>query len=302
MKIFITGGTGFVGSRLTQHLTGLGHAVTVLTRNAPGGPGSTGISYVTGDPVSSGPWQQAAADHDALINLAGASIFKRWSPDYKNVILASRLDTTRNLTEAAGRPGASVKVMLSASAVGYYGPRGDQELVEEDEPGNDFLASVCRRWEEAAAAAENSGVRVVLCRLGIVLGRGGAALATMLPLYEHHLGARLGTGENWFSWVHLDDLVNAFGSLLEAEKIHGPVNITAPQPVRFGQFHRALSRAVGKTQIVPPVPSFLVRLLLGDFGRVLTEGQRVHPGVLRRQGFRFAFPEVQPALKNLLGH
>ncbi|MFO8090774.1 MAG: TIGR01777 family oxidoreductase [Desulfatiglandaceae bacterium] len=301
MNIFITGGTGFVGSRLTEHLTALGHGVTVLTRKPPSGQPSTGISYVTGDPASGGPWQQAAADHEALINLAGASIFKRWSDDYKKVILQSRLDTTRNLTEAAGRTGSSVKVMLSASAVGYYGSRGDQELTEDDEPGDDFLASVCRHWEEAAASAENFGVRVVLCRLGIVLGRDGAALSKMLPLYKHRLGARLGTGENWFSWVHIDDLAKAFGNLLEDEEIHGPVNITAPQPVRFGQFHRALSAAVDKTQIVPPVPSFLVRLVLGDFGRVLTEGQRVYPRVLLQQKFRFAFPELQPALKNLVG-
>jgi len=300
MKTFITGGTGFVGSRLTEHLTALGHEVTVLTRKPPAGPHPTGISYVTGDPASGGPWQKAAAGHEALINLAGASIFKRWSEDYKQVILRSRLDTTRNLTEAAGRSGSSVKVILSASAVGYYGSRGDQELVEQDEPGNDFLASVCRQWEKAATAAETSGVRVVLCRLGIVLGRGGGALLKMLPLYKHHLGAKLGTGKNWFSWVHLDDLVQAFGRLIEAEGIHGPVNITAPQPVRFGQFHRALSEAVDKTQFAPPVPSFVVRLLLGDFGRVLTEGQRVYPRVLMQQKFHFAFPELQSALEDLV--
>jgi uncharacterized protein len=301
MKIFITGGTGFVGGRLTDHLAGLGHGVTVLTRKAPTGLNSTEIAYVTGDPASGGRWQETAAAHDVLINLAGAGIFKRWSDDYKETILRSRLNTTRNLTEATERPGSSVKVMLSASAVGYYGFRGNQELRETDEPGNDFLASVCRRWEEAATAAETSGVRVVLCRLGIVLGRGGGALLKMLPLYTHRLGARLGSGQNWFSWIHIDDLTQAFGTLIENEAIRGPVNITAPQPVRFSQFHRALSTAVGKAQIIPPVPAFLVNLLLGDFGRVLTEGQRVYPRVLMQQKFRFAFPELDAALNNLTG-
>jgi uncharacterized protein len=301
MKIFVTGGTGFVGSRLTEHLTTLGHEVTVLTRKPPISPHVVGISYVIGDPATDGPWQQAAADHEALINLAGASIFKRWSDDYKKVILRSRLETTRHLTEAAGRPGSSVNVLLSASAVGYYGFRGDEELGEEDDPGKDFLASVCRQWEEAALVAENTGVRVVLCRLGIVLGRGGAALAKMLPLYRYHLGARLGSGKNWFSWVHIDDLADGFRKLIEDNEIHGPVNITAPKPVRFGQFHRTLSEVVDKTQIVPPVPSFLVRLVLGDFGRVLTEGQRVYPRVLMQKEFNFAFPEIQAALKNLVG-
>jgi uncharacterized protein len=301
MKIFITGGTGFVGSRLTSHLSGLGHQVTVLTRKTPDRPFPAGLSYVTGDPAAGGHWQKEAAAHDALVNLAGAGIFKRWNDTYKEEILRSRLDTTQNLTAAAGRPGASVGVMLSASAVGYYGFHGDREIDEKQGPGDDFLASVCRSWEEAASVAEKFGVRVVLARLGIVLGSGGGALSKMLPLYRNRMGGKLGSGNNWFSWVHMDDLVDAFAKLLEYERVRGPVNITAPQPVRYRDFHTALSNAVGKTQIVPPAPSFLVRLLLGEFGRVLTEGQRVYPRVLLKQGFQFAFPEIKTALKHLAG-
>jgi uncharacterized protein len=301
MKIFITGGTGFVGGRLAAHLMELGHEVTVLTRKPSSGLHITGVSYLTGDPAAEGAWQDAAAAHATVINLAGAGIFRRWTRAYKDRILRSRIDTTKNLTAAIGRSKGSVKVMLSASAVGYYGFRGDEELGEDADPGNDFLASVCRRWEEAATGAEAFGARVVLCRLGIVLGPAGGALGKMLPAYRLRLGSRLGPGKNWFSWIHINDLIQAFEFLIDDDSARGPVNITAPEPVRYSKFHEALSVSVGKTQFPPPVPSLAVRLLLGEFGRVLVEGQRVSPRVLLRKGFRFSFPKLEPALQDLCG-
>lgn len=301
MRIFITGGTGFVGSYLTDFFAAQGHRITVLTRKAPRNPSSPHISYLVGDPASGGEWQKKVEGHEIVVNLAGAGIFKRWTDDYKGTILRSRLDTTGNLVNAVEMSAGSVRVVLSASAVGYYGFRGDEELTEDSTPGDDFLASVCRRWEAAAAEAEKYRARVVLCRLGIVLGKGGGALARMLPLYRWRVGSRLGAGNNWFSWIHVEDLARAFKRLMEEDRFRGPVNISSPQPVRCRDLHRALSSAVGRFQLPPPAPPFFVRMLLGEFGSVLLEGQRVYPRVLQGAGFRFVFPGIDQALTDLTG-
>ena len=300
MDVFMTGGSGFVGSTLTARLTEEGHRVTVLSR---GGAGELpeGASLLVGDPSRPGPWQDAVADHEVVINLAGASIFKRWTARHKQAILESRVDTTRNLVDALSRGAHRCRTLVSTSAVGYYGFHGDEELLESSPAGSDFLASVTTRWESEAAAAESVGVRVVCCRLGIVLGRRGGALGMMLPLFKRCLGSPLGTGTQWFSWIHEQDLVNSCLYVMEHERISGPVNCTAPVPVRNRELTRALGRALHRPVFLPPVPGVLLSLVMGEFGSVLLRGQRVIPGVLLAEGFEFRFSTLKEALDDILG-
>ncbi len=300
MKVFVTGGSGFVGTTLCARLLAAGHAVTILTRSSRGaGRLPPGAQACLGDPTSPGPWQQTAALHEAFVNLAGASIFARWTPGYKEQIRASRINTTRNLVDAlARRPPGRPAVLISASAVGYYGPRGDQELSEQDPAGVGFLAEVCKAWEAEAQAAARLGARVVCARFGIVLGNGGGALGQMLPLFRLGLGGPLGSGRQWFSWIHQADLVEALLFCLEQE-LSGPANCCAPEPVTNRELTRALGRVLRRPAILP-APGFAVRLVLGEMGSVVLSGQRVIPSALTRAGFMFHFPELEGALRDLL--
>ncbi|MFH0786391.1 MAG: TIGR01777 family oxidoreductase, partial [Pseudomonadota bacterium] len=207
MKVFITGGTGLVGSHLTQQLTGQGYQVTLLTRSIkPGRSLPEGAAYLEADPTRPGPWQGEVASHEIVINLAGASIFHRWTEEYKRSLLDSRLLTTRNVVEALSPRKGQETVLLNASAVGYYGFHQDEELVEETPSGDDFLATLARDWEHEAVKAVDFGVRVIRCRFGIVLGDKGGALDQMVPLFKKGLGSPLGSGRQWFSWIHQQDL------------------------------------------------------------------------------------------------
>ena len=222
MRIFMTGGTGFVGSMLTKRLTERGHAVTLLTRKIrTDHPVPEGVAMTEGNPTEPGGWQKEVADHDVIINLAGASIFRRWTDAEKRRIHDSRIETTRNLVNALGPRNGMKTTLLSTSAVGYYGFHGDETLNEESLPGKDFLASVSREWEGTALKAEALGVRVVLCRFGIVLGAGGGALGEMIPIFNKGLGSPLGNGKQWFSWIHQMDLVRIFLFLMEREDLSG---------------------------------------------------------------------------------
>ncbi|MCB2228773.1 MAG: TIGR01777 family oxidoreductase [Desulfarculaceae bacterium] len=303
MKVFVTGGSGFVGTTLCARLAEAGHVVTVLTRSEKGAERlPKGVAACLGDPTAQGPWQETAAEHDAFVNLAGASIFNRWSMEYKALIRSSRVLCTRNLVEAMGRrPGdAAPAVLVSASAVGYYGPRGDQELSEEAPPGSDFLAEVCKAWEDEAAQARQHGARVVTTRFGIVLGPGGGALGQMLPLFRLGLGGPLGSGKQWFSWIHQADLVEALLFCLEKE-MSGPANCTAPQPVQNRELAASLGRVLHRPAFLP-APGFAIRLAMGEMGSIVLTGQRVVPQALMRAGFTFQFPELDGALKDLLGN
>ncbi len=302
MEVFITGGSGFIGHALSQGLTEQGHGVTVLSRSAQGaGRLPVGVGTCLGDPTRPGAWQEEAARHQAFINLAGASIFERWNEPYKRLMLDSRVLSTRHLVEAiAKRPAGQPAVLISASAVGYYGFHGDEELDETAPPGDDFLAQVCRQWEEEARKAEEASARVVRARFGIVLGARGGALAKMLPLFRLGLGGPLGGGGQWFSWVHQHDMVQAVLFCLADQSLNGPVNCTAPQPVSNRELSRALGRALGRPAWLP-APSLAVRLALGEFASVVLRGQRVVPRVLGAQGFRFAFPTIDEALAGLPG-
>lgn len=301
MKILITGGTGFVGTKLTSRLIQDGHAVTILTRSLRGAKGaSTGISYLEGDPTRKGPWQESIKNHDAAINLAGASIFSKWTEEHKKAIRESRVNTTQNIVE--GIPSQSQKqfTLFSTSAVGYYGFCGDEELVEDSPPGNDFLARIAKEWEGEALKAREKGARVVITRFGIVMGEKGGALSQMIPLFKKYIGGPIGSGKQWFSWVHIKDLAEAFAFLLKHPEISGPVNVCSPKPVRNKDLAKALGKALHKPSFIP-APGFMVKLVLGEFGSVILEGQRVIPRKLLENAFVFQYPDIHEALQGIVG-
>jgi len=301
MKIFITGGTGFVGSHLTAQLTGQGHQVTLLTRAIkPGRSLPPGAAFLEGNPKKPGPWQKAVAEHQAFINLAGASIFSRWTDAAKKEMRESRLLTTRNLVSALADRKGSETLLLSTSAIGYYGFHEDEEISEETPPGTDFLSQLCRDWEAEAQEAESFGVRVIRCRFGIVLGERGGALDQMIPLFKKGLGSPLGSGRQWFSWVHQQDLTRIFLFLLDRKEAVGPINCTAPQPVPNKELTRVLAEVLGRPAFLPAVPGFMLKLIMGEFGDVLLKGQRVLPRKLLQLGFEFSYPALREALRNLL--
>ncbi len=301
MKVFMTGGTGFVGANLTRTLLEAGHEVRILTR--PGESRRTipaGAEVIVGDPTQRGLWQERVPDHEVIINLAGASIFSRWSDAVKKQLRASRILTTRHLVEALGGSGGAGKHLLSTSAVGYYGFHGDEVLTEADPPGTDFLAHLAADWEREALAAKELGVRVAICRFGIVLGRDGGALGQMVPLFKFWAGSPLGSGRQWFSWIHERDLAEIFLFLMKNEQIEGPVNFSAPEAVTNGEFTKVMGEILKAPTFLPAVPGFMMKLVLGEFGDVLLKGQRVAPRKLQEAGYAFLFPTLREALTDLL--
>jgi len=299
MKIFMTGGTGFIGTALTKRLIAAGHTVTTLTQSLTGSePVMNGQSYLIGNPTAPGPWQESVAGHDVIVNLAGASIFSRWTAEYKKLLRSSRMDTTRNLFDALPQAAGHV-TLFSTSAVGYYGFHEDEELTESSPPGTDFLAQLAFDWEHEAQRAQSKGARVVVTRFGIVLGQNGGALAQMIPQFKNFVGGPLGSGRQWFSWVHMQDLTDAFIFLLAHPEISGPVNLCSPRPVRNSEFAEALGRALHRPSFIP-APGFMIELMLGEFGSVLLKGQRVIPERLINAGFQFQHPDIEEALQSLI--
>jgi hypothetical protein len=301
MKILITGGTGFVGTQLTSRLIKDNHEVTILTRSIKKSDKVTqGISYLEGDPTKKGPWQEAIKNHDAVINLAGASIFSKWTEEHKKAIRESRVNTTQNIVEGIPSDPSKKITLFSTSAVGYYGFCGDEELVEDSPSGNDFLARIAKEWEGEALKAKDKGARVVITRFGIVMGEKGGALSQMIPLFKKYIGGPIGSGKQWFSWVHIKDLAEAFAFLLKHPEISGPVNVCSPKPVRNKDLAKALGRALHKPSFIP-APGFLVKLVLGEFGSVILEGQRVIPKRLLESGFTFQYPDIEKAFQGIVG-
>jgi uncharacterized protein (TIGR01777 family) len=301
MKTLITGGTGFVGTQLTSRLIQDGNEVTILSRSAKrSGEAPRGISYLQGDPTQRGPWQEAIKNYDAVINLAGASIFAKWTAAYKKAIRESRVSTTRNVVEGIEANPKKKISLFSTSAVGYYGFCGDEELIEESPPGKDFLARMAVEWEGEALKASDKGVKVVITRFGVVLGEKGGALSQMIPLFKKFMGGPIGSGKQWFSWVHIEDLAEAFVFLLKHPEISGPVNVCAPNPVRNRDLAKALGKALHRPSFMP-APGFMVKLVLGEFGSVILEGQRVIPRRLLDHGFVFQYPDIEKALQSIVG-
>jgi len=294
----MTGGTGFVGAYLTRKLAQAGHTITILSRRPQPPPAPPGIGFLTGDPTREGPWMAAVPEHDWIINLAGASIFTRWTASHKDEIFRSRIRTTRNLVAALAQ-GDGTQLFCSTSAVGVYGPRGDETLTEDSKLDHDFLGELAKNWEAEALKAQTLGIRTVITRFGIVLGKGGGALAKMTPMVKRFLGGTLGSGQQWFSWIHQADHARAFAFIQGHPEIHGPVNFTAPHPVRNYELTKALGRVLRRPTILP-APAFMMRLVLGEFAETLLTGQRVLPKKLLDAGFRFDFPTITPALIDLL--
>lgn len=301
MKIFMTGGTGFVGTSLAQKLLVKGHQITILTRKISDDTSTEeGTFLIEGDPTKKGAWQEHVCGHEVVINLAGASIFRRWTKEAKAIIRQSRLLTTENLVEAMGSCKGDETTLISTSAVGYYGFHGDEELDESHPPGDDFLAKLSKDWEDAANEAKQYGARVITCRFGIVLGRQGGALGQMIPLFKTGLGSPLGSGKQWFSWIHEQDLINVYLFLIDHKNLSGPINCMAPEPVTNREFTKALGMAMERPTFMPAVPGFMLKILKGEFGNVLLKGQRVVPKKLLDAGFEFQFPRLNDALHNLL--
>jgi uncharacterized protein (TIGR01777 family) len=298
MKIFLTGGTGFVGKGLTKELVQSGHEVTLLTRSLRRfGSKPPAVSLIEGDPTQKGEWQDSVGGHDIIINLAGASIFARWTKERKQNLRESRILTTRNIVDALA--GGTTKTFFSTSAIGYYGFHEDEELTEASLPGDDFLAQLALDWEKEALRAQGLGIRVVLTRFGIVLGEDGGALGQMVPMFKKYIGGPLGSGKQWFSWIHLEDLVQAFLFLVNHPEISGAVNLTAPNPVRNKDLAAALGKILNRPAFMP-APEFILRLVLGEFGSILLKGQKVLPQRLLQSGFRFCYPTIDKALKSIV--
>jgi len=298
MRIVVTGGTGFLGAPLVEALVRAGHEVRLLLRRP-----RTGLDPRTQfwlwDAMAGEPPLEALEGADAVVNLAGEPVAQRWTSEVKRRIRASRVDGTRHLVAGLEKLRNRPRVLLSGSAIGYYGDRGDELLTEESPPGRGFLPEVCQEWEAAACRAREFGLRVVLLRTGIVLGRNGGALARMLPLFQWGAGGRLGDGRQWMSWIHLQDVIGLIQWALEQEQISGPVNVVAPHPVRNAEFTRALGRALRRPALFT-VPRVILELLFGEMAQVLLESQRVKPAVAEREGFSFQFPVLDLALRDLL--
>jgi uncharacterized protein (TIGR01777 family) len=300
MKILITGGTGFVGTQVTTRLIQEGHTMTILTRSLRGVKKSPlGISYLEGDPTRKGSWQETIKNHDAVINLAGASIFSKWTEEHKKAIRESRVSTTQNIVEGIPSDPSKKIILISTSAVGYYGFCGDEELTEKSPPGDDFLARIAVEWEGEALKARDKGARVVITRFGIVMGERGGALSQMIPLFKKYIGGPIGSGKQWFSWVHIKDLAEAFAFLLKHSEISGSVNVCSPNPVRNKDLAKALGKVLHRPSIIP-APGFMVKLVLGEFGSIILEGQRVIPKRLLENGFVFQYSEIEKALQNIM--
>lgn len=298
MNVFITGGTGFVGRHLTRALLDRGFHVTITGRSAgKGNSRAERLTQIACDTTVKGDWQKHLADMDVVINLAGRNIFTRWNEAKKREIEQSRFLTTDNLVE--GMTGGGVRVFLSTSASGFYGDRGDETLIEGAKGGQGFLADVCRSWEQKALAAEAIGVRTVLMRFGMVLGPDGGAFSMMWTPFSLGLGGSLGSGRQWMSYIHIDDLVSAILFLIEHEEARGPVNFCAPHAVRNADFTRAMGRAFHRPAFFW-IPGFVLRIVMGELGDVVLASQRMASGELTRLGFPFAYPDIDTALGDLV--
>ncbi len=298
MKVLVTGGTGFIGERLVRKLADRGDEVTVLSRKAGT---SAHAKQVVWTPSVAGPWLDEVKAADAIIHLAGAGILdKRWSEEHLRQCRASRVVPTKLIAEAlASRKGDDV-VLVSASAVGYYGFRNDDTLCDESTPpGTDVLAEMCADWEGSCAPAEAAGIRVVRTRIGVVLGPEGGALAQMLPIFRLGLGGPLGKGSQILPWIHADDTVDALVFAADTKALSGAVNLTSPNPVTMGVFAKALGSVLHRPSFLP-VPSFALRIAMGEGAEVVLTGQNAPPKKLLAAGFPFRHPEVSAALADVL--
>jgi uncharacterized protein (TIGR01777 family) len=296
LRVAMTGATGLIGARLARELVGRGDELTVLSRSADTSvPGAQVVHWP--DPTAGAAPAEAFDGRDAVVHLAGEPVAQRWSDAAKRRIRESRTAGTRNLVAGMRAAGAPPAALISASAVGYYGPRGDERLDEDAPPGDDFLAQVCVEWEREARAAE---ARAVLVRTGIVLDAGGGALAKMLPFFRLGIGGPVAGGRQYMPWIHLDDLVGIYLAALDGDDWSGPVNGSAPEPVTNRAFSKTLGRVL-RRPAVAPVPQLAIRTLYGEMAEIVVEGQRAVPRRTLELGYAFRQTELEPALRSALG-
>jgi uncharacterized protein len=305
MRVTVTGASGLIGSALLAELREHGDEVTVLSRDPSRTREALGVEAVRWDPLGEPAPVQALADADAVVHLAGENVAQRWSERAKQAIRDSRVVGTRNLLaglEAAGETpaGQRPRTLISGSAVGYYGPRGEEPLDEDASPGSDFLSETCVAWEAEAERASTLGMRVVLVRTGVVLSRDGGALKKMLPPFQLGVGGPVAGGEQYMSWIHREDLVGMIRAALDDQRWSGPINGTAPEPVSNREFSHALGHALHRPSLVP-VPGFALGLLYGEMAGIVTTGARVVPAKPLVLGYDFRHPELAEALHSALG-
>jgi uncharacterized protein (TIGR01777 family) len=293
----MTGATGLIGRRLMKVLAADGHSLHVLSRHA-GTNLPAGVKLSAWDPMKNEPPAESLQNADVVVHLAGEPVAQRWTEESKRKIRDSRVAGTRNLVQALSKLATRPAALVSASAIGYYGSRGDEVLTENSAPGTGYLAEVCEAWEREAVAAEALGMRVATVRIGIVLDPRGGALQKMLPPFRMGVGGKVGTGRQWMSWIHLDDLAGIFKMAIE-KPVQGPVNGSAPNPVVNADFTKALAVAVRRPAIFP-VPEFGLKLLFGEMSTVLLGSQRVQPQKAASSGYQFRFPQLPGALADLL--
>lgn len=307
-KVVIPGGTGLIGRELADDLVRDGYEVVVVSRRPPRhGDLPEGVRWSGWDGISAADWGGEVDGAEAIVNLAGASLagegllgipFQRWTESRKRLILGSRVNAGKAVVEAISTVGSPPRVLVQSSAVGYYGV-GDEAVDEQAPAGSDFLARVCAAWEASTQAVEPHGVRRVVVRTGLVLSQRGGLFPIMVLPFRFFLGGRLGSGRAWFPWIHIRDEVRAIRHLIQNAQAAGPFNLVAPEAVRSADFTGALARVLRRPAVVP-VPAILLRIVLGEKASLVLEGQRPIPRRLAETGFRFEFPELEPALRDLL--
>lgn len=296
MKLVVCGGTGFIGSLLCARLVDKGHTLTIFTRSSSPETGTANQRWLSWDPQIPGEWERELEGVEGVVNLAGEPIAaKRWTETQKTRIRASRIVTTRALVDAIAKAKQKPRFLLNGSAIGYYGPRGDETITEEAAAGTEFLGTTCREWEEEAKKAEPLGLRVIRLRTGIVLGRGGGALKKMVPPFKFFVGGPLGSGQQWMSWIHREDEVGLIAFLIDHPDARGAINATAPNPATMKEFCETLGKVLNRPSWAP-VPAFALRLMLGEMAEMLLTGQRVVPAAAQKLGYAFRYPNLSEAL------
>ncbi len=292
MKIFLLGGTGFIGSHLVRGFLEKGHEVTLLVRSEKSilkvPPRAKAI---LGDPLRSGAWQDIISNMDVVINLVGETIFHRWNEDYKKKIWETRIVSTRLCVESLKRD----IIFCNASAVGFYGDRREEELTEDSPPGQGFVAELCQAWEREALKASDMGAKVYIMRFGIVLGKDGGMLKTVLPFFKLGLGGRLGSGKQWFPWIHVEDILQGLFFLWQNKAPEGIYNFTSPFPIRNEEFTKILAKVLKRPAFFP-IPKFGLRLLYGELADVILASAKVIPQRLLNLGYKFVYPDFLTAL------
>lgn len=302
MRVFMTGATGLIGSGLVSQLLARGDTPVVLTRDVARARkrlSNPKTEFVAGDPQSEGDWLAALDGCDAIVNMAGQPVFaKRWNEAEKNLVRNSRIVSTNNLVKGIERAKSGPRTLVSTSAIGFYGDVPEGDLDENSPAGNDFMAKLCVDWEAAARAAEKHGTRVPIVRVGVVLDRNEGALKQMLLPFKLGLGGPIGLGKRWMSWIHIDDIVGVFLKALDDSEARGPINGTAPEPVRNGEFSKELASALHRPCLFP-VPPLALKVMFGEVSQVVLGSQKVLPKQTQKLGYNFKYSKIQAAFRAL---